>query len=83
LRHTYKTLMVELGTPSTVMDDQMGHSYGSVEARYTHATTDMIRHLLDGLTAVWDDALAARRQLSTGSPVAILDDCSGTRSSPR
>ena len=32
LRHTYMTLMVGLGTPSTVMDDQMGHSDGSVQA---------------------------------------------------
>jgi integrase len=73
LRHTYKTLMVELGTPSTVMDDQMGHSDGSVQARYAHATTDMVRRLLDGLTAVWENALEARRQLSPGSPVAVLD----------
>jgi hypothetical protein len=73
LRHTYKTLMVELGTPPTVMDDQMGHSDGSVQARYAHATADMVRRLLDGLTAVWEDALAARRQLSPVSPVAVLD----------
>jgi integrase len=73
LRHTYKTLMVELGTPSTVMDDQMGHSDGSVQARYAHATTDMVRRLLDGLTAVWESALEARRQLSPGSPVSVLD----------
>jgi hypothetical protein len=73
LRHTYKTLMVGLGTPSTVMDDQMGHSDGSVQARYAHATADMVRQLLDGLAAVWEQALAARRQLSPGSPVAILD----------
>ncbi len=73
LRHTYKTLMVELGTPSTVMDDQMGHSDGSVQARYAHATPEMVRRLLDGLTQVWEDALAARRQLSPGSSVAALD----------
>ncbi|MEV6602013.1 site-specific integrase [Actinoplanes sp. NPDC051346] len=73
LRHTYKTLMVELGTPSTVMDDQMGHSDGSVQARYVHATADMIRRLLDGLTVVWEKALVTRLQLSPGSPVPILD----------
>jgi integrase len=73
LRHTYKTLMVELGTPSTVMDGQMGHSDGSVQARYAHATADMVRRLLDGLTTVWENALVVRRQLSPGSPVAVLD----------
>lgn len=66
-------MMVELGTPPTVMDDQMGHSDGSVQARYAHATADMTRRLLDGLTAVWGDALEVRRLLSPGSPVPVLD----------
>ena len=43
------------------MDDQMGHSGGLVQARYAHATTDMVRSLLDG------------RPPSPGSPVAMLD----------
>jgi hypothetical protein len=73
LRHTYKTLMVGLGTPSTVMDDQMGHSDGSVQARYPHATAEMVRRLMDGLTVVWENALDARAALSLGSPVAVLD----------
>lgn len=73
MRHTYKTLMVELGVPSTVMDDQMGHSDGSVQARYAHTTADMTRRLLDGLTTVWESALTARRLLSPGSPVPVLD----------
>jgi integrase len=53
LRHTYKTLMVELGTPATLMDAQMGHEDGSVQARYSHITPDMVQRLLDGLTAGW------------------------------
>jgi integrase len=73
LRHTYKTMMVGLGTPSTVMDDQMGHSDGSVQARYAHATADIVHRLMDGLTTVWENALDARAGLSPGSPVAILD----------
>lgn len=51
----------------------MGHSDGSVQARYAHATDDMVRRLLDGLTAAGESALNARGQLSPGSPVAILD----------
>jgi len=51
------------------MDNQMGHSDGSVQARYAHTT----RRLLDGLTTVWEGALAARRLLSPGSPVPVLD----------
>jgi hypothetical protein len=73
LRHTYKTLMVELGTPATLMDEQMGHEDGSIQARYSHITESMRRQLLDGLTGLWETALAVRRSMSPGSPVAVLD----------
>ncbi|AGZ45064.1 tyrosine-type recombinase/integrase [Actinoplanes friuliensis] len=61
LRHTYKTIMVELGTPATLMDDQMGHEDGSVQARYAHITSGMTERLLGGLTELWLAALTARR----------------------
>ncbi|MFD0742678.1 tyrosine-type recombinase/integrase [Phytohabitans flavus] len=73
LRHTYKTLMVELGTPATLMDAQMGHEDGAVQARYAHITPAMTERLLDGLTELWSAALGKRRGLSPGSPVAVLD----------
>ena len=38
LRHTYRTLMEELGTPKKLMDAQMGHEDGSIGARYAHVT---------------------------------------------
>ncbi|MDT5041613.1 MAG: hypothetical protein QOE51_2598 [Actinoplanes sp.] len=73
LRHSYKTLMVELGTPAKLMDRQMGHDDGSVQARYEHITAGMVARLLEGLTGLWVGALADRRHLSAGSPVAALD----------
>jgi integrase len=73
LRHTYKTLMTELRTPPQLMDAQMGHADGSVQARYSHVTDGMTLDLLDGLTRKWEEALAQRRQLSARSPVAVLD----------
>jgi integrase len=73
LRHTYKTLMLELGTPAVLMDEQIGHEDGSVQARYSHATSEMRNRLLDGLTGLWQAALDRRRALSEGSPVAVLD----------
>ena len=73
LRHTYKTIMIELGAPATLMDAQMGHADGSVQARYSHVTDGMADRLLDGLTGLWIEALEARRQLSPRSPVAVLD----------
>ena len=73
LRHTYKTMMVELGTPPTVMDAQMGHEDGSVQARYSHVTTVMRQRLMDGLTELWEAALDERRAMASGSPVGALD----------
>jgi integrase len=73
LRHTHKTVMEELGIPSKLMDDRMGHEDGSVQARYSHITPAMRRQLLDGLTGLWLAALDARRSLFPGSPVAALN----------
>lgn len=73
LRHTHKTLMEELNTPPKLMDERMGHEDGSVQARYSHITPGMRRRLLDGLTELWEAALAERRALAPRSPVAVLD----------
>ncbi|GAA2666222.1 tyrosine-type recombinase/integrase [Actinoplanes palleronii] len=73
LRHSYKTIMILMGTPSPLMDAQMGHSDSSVQALYAHVTPEMIGRLTTGLTQLWEDALDARRLLSPGSPVAVLD----------
>jgi integrase len=73
LRHTYKTMMLELGTPAVLMDEQMGHEDGSIQGRYSHATADMRARLLGGLTDLWRAALGVRRELHPTSPVATLD----------
>jgi hypothetical protein len=49
--------MVELGTPATLMDAQMGLEDGSVQARYAHISPAMTGRLLDGLTGLWRAAL--------------------------
>ena len=79
LRHTYKTLMVELGTPATLMDAQMGHEDGSVQGRYAHITSGMSGRIVDGLTELRMAALDARREFSPRSPVAVLDRLLGER----
>ncbi len=61
LRHTHKTLMDELGTPSKLADERMGHEDGSVQARYSHITPVMRRRLMDGLTELSDAAPDSRR----------------------
>ncbi|MEU7872801.1 hypothetical protein [Dactylosporangium sp. NPDC049140] len=44
--------MIELGTSATLMDAQMGHADGSVQALYAHVTAGMVRRLLDRLTEI-------------------------------
>jgi integrase len=73
LRHTHKTVMVELGIPPKLMDERMGHEDGSIQARYSHVTSDMRQQLVTGLTDRWAAALTTRREMAPGSPVATLD----------
>lgn len=60
LRHSRKALTRELGTPSKLMDERMGHEDGSLQARYDHITPSMRRRLMEGLTRLWEEALDAR-----------------------
>jgi hypothetical protein len=65
--------MEELGIPSKLMDERMGHEDGSVQARYSHITTAMRARLLDGLTESWKASLDERWAMAAGSSVAVLD----------
>lgn len=73
LRHSHRTHMEELRTERVLMDDRMGHADGSISARYAHVTDAMRQRLLAGLDLMWKEALAARRAMNPGSPVATLD----------
>ncbi|MER7172626.1 LacI family DNA-binding transcriptional regulator [Streptomyces mesophilus] len=73
LRHTHRTMMEELGTEKVLIDERMGHLDGSISARYTHVTQAMRRRLCQGLTELWEGALAERRAMAPSSPVAVLD----------
>lgn len=72
-RHSHKTLMDELGTPSQLKDERMGHLDGSVQVRYSHITRTMRDRLMEDLTDLWRAALDERRSMSPRSPVAVLD----------
>ncbi|GAA2827604.1 hypothetical protein GCM10010505_59800 [Kitasatospora aburaviensis] len=73
LRHSHKTMMDALRTPEKLKDERMGHEDGSVQARYSHITPEMRGELMEGLTRMWLTSLEARRRMSPGSPVAVLD----------
>jgi integrase len=61
LRHSHKTAMQELGVPSTLQDDRMGHADGSVQARYSHITVAMRQRLMNDLAAQWRRPFASAR----------------------
>ncbi|WP_309110290.1 LacI family DNA-binding transcriptional regulator [Saccharothrix sp.] len=73
LRHTHRTLLVELGVPEKLIDDRIGHEDGSVQGRYTHVTALMRERLMEDLTRLWEAALDARREMCPTSPVQALD----------
>lgn len=74
LRHSHRTMMEGFGTPAVLADERMGHTDGSVQRRYTHITAEMRSRLAAELTDCWESALDARLALSSGSPVAVLDE---------
>ncbi|MGW1813324.1 LacI family DNA-binding transcriptional regulator [Streptomyces sp. NPDC002125] len=73
LRHCHATWLEDLGTPSILIDERMGHLDGSVSARYKHTTQGMRDRMLAGLSQLWLESLAARAAMSPRSPVAVLD----------
>jgi hypothetical protein len=75
--------MEELGTPAPLMDERMGHTDGSVQARYSHVTDEMRKRLLRGLTEQRETALEARRSIALRSPIVTLDALLTGRSADR
>ncbi|MFG3254961.1 LacI family DNA-binding transcriptional regulator [Streptomyces sp. NPDC048172] len=73
LRHGHKTDMDGLRTEKALKDERMGHTDSSISAHYSHVTNDMRQNLMQGLTRLWEEALEQRRELCSGSPVAVLD----------
>ncbi|MFC5802040.1 hypothetical protein [Streptomyces formicae] len=65
--------MEELGIPSKLLDERMGHEDGSVQARCSHITARMRNRLMDELTEQWEESLEARLAMHPRSPVRALD----------
>lgn len=73
LRHSHKSLMVELRTPEVLSHDRLGHEMPGIAGIYSHPTPPMIAELMAGLTACWEKSLDGRLALCPSSPVAVLD----------
>jgi integrase len=73
LRHSLRTLLLELGMPSVLIDLIMGHTDTSVQGNYSHVTPEMWTRLFAALTATWEAALDQRLAMCPRSPVTVLD----------
>jgi hypothetical protein len=76
LRHSHKTAMQELGVPSTLQDDRMGHADGSVQARYSHITVAMRQRLMNELTEQWEANFEAARLCHPAPQSRLCTGCS-------
>jgi hypothetical protein len=65
--------MEELRIEKVLMDERMGHTDGSISARYAHVTPTMRNRLLAELTILWKTSLDERRAMNPRSPVGVLD----------
>lgn len=74
LRHSHKTVMVEMRTPEVLSHERLGHELGGMGGRYAHVTAPMRQELCEALTERWEAALDARLELNPRSPVTVLDD---------
>jgi len=58
LRHSYITHSIEFGCPEKFVQDQVGHSYASTTAIYTHVSDDyrtrLIRDVLGTKRDLWE-----------------------------
>jgi hypothetical protein len=80
MRHSHKSLMIELRTPEVLSHDRLGHELPGIAGIYSHPTPLMRAELMKGLTACWEKSLDTRLALCPRSPVAVLDELLRARS---
>lgn len=55
LRHTHKTMLVELEVPEVLQDERLGHRPTGMHAVYAHTTPTMRKQMIEGLERIWAD----------------------------
>ena len=73
LRHSHKVWLDEAGIPAILAHDRMGHVMPGIGGTYSHVSPAMREELRAALQKRWEEALAARAELSPTSPVRTLD----------
>lgn len=53
LRHTHKTMLIELGVPEVLQIERLGHQAAGVSALYAHSTPAMHAQLTAALQQLW------------------------------
>ena len=72
-RHTHATWLDAAGLHKVIQTERRGHAMPGMDAVYNHVTPQMHEHLCDVLEELWREAVEARRQLSPGSAVPLLN----------
>jgi hypothetical protein len=54
LRHTHKTMLIELGVPEMLQNERLGHHPAGAAGLYAHSTPSMHENLLTGLQHLWE-----------------------------
>ena len=54
LRHTHKTMLIELGIPDILQDERLGHRPAGVQGVYAHSSPAMHAQLTAGLQRIWE-----------------------------
>jgi integrase len=73
LRHGHQPMMDDAGVHYVLQAERMGHEVPGMRGTYAHPTQEMRDTLVAALQRLWEQALAARAQMATRSPVGVLD----------
>jgi len=60
LRHTHKTMLVELGVPEVLQDERLGHHPPGMRGVYAHTTSHMREAMVEGLQELWEHEHVSR-----------------------
>jgi hypothetical protein len=72
-RHVGRPGLAARSADKVIQMERRGHAMPGMDAVYNHVTPQMRQHLCDVLEELWREAVEARRHLSPGSAVPLLD----------
>jgi integrase len=74
LRHTHKTMLIELDVPEVLQDERLGHHPPGMRTVYAHTTPAMRTTMIAGLEMLWLEVSKRREPMAELSSTAIRGD---------